>query len=116
MKKLAKHLIAELYDCDRKILNDLPTVEKTLLKAAEAARATVVAHSFHQYAPQGVCGVVIVAESHLSIHTWPEHGYAAVDIFTSGNDTDNAAALTTVKKALKAQRIIPMELHRGFPA
>lgn len=115
MKELAKHLIAELYDCDSVILDDVSAVEQILLDAAEAAKATIVGHSFHQFSPQGVSGIVLVAESHISIHTWPENGYAAVDIFTSGEKTDNYAAVEVISARLKARNVRQMDIKRGFP-
>ncbi len=116
MKELAKHFIAELYECDREIINNVSAVEQVLLEAAKAANATVVGHSFHEFSPHGVSGVVIIAESHISIHTWPEYGYAAVDIFTCGTLFDNDAAINTIRDGLKADKIIPMEIKRGsFP-
>lgn len=84
MDTLGRHLIAELYDCDRQLLDDRAFVEAAITAAAEAVGATVLHVSAHHYAPQGVTATVIIAESHLSIHTWPEHGYAAADIFTCG--------------------------------
>ncbi len=115
MKALAKHFIAELYDCDREILNDVSAVEQALLKGADAAKATIVGHSFHHFSPHGVSGVVIIAESHISIHTWPEYGYAAVDIFTCGDLTDNDTAISMIRKELCAGRVMAMEMKRGFP-
>lgn len=115
MKELARHLIAEFYGCDPEILNDVRMIETVLLEAAEAARTTVVGHDFHEFSPQGVSGIVLVAESHISIHTWPEYGYAAVDIFTSGETTDNHAAVESIRKGLEADTVVPVEMKRGFP-
>lgn len=78
------HLLIEYHGCSAGILNDVARIESLMLRAAQAAGATVVASTFHRFAPHGVSGVVVVKESHLSIHTWPEHGYAAVDIYTCG--------------------------------
>ena len=115
MKELARHFIAELYDCNNEILNSVSAVERVLLAAAKAANATIVGYSFHEFSPHGVSGVVIIAESHMSIHTWPEFGYAAVDIFTCGDLTDNDAAINTIRDGLEAGNLIPKELKRGFP-
>lgn len=84
MDTLGRHLIAEYYHCDRELLNDLDAVSAALGAAAERIGATVLQVGAHRYAPQGVTVTLIVAESHLSIHTWPDHGYAAADIFTCG--------------------------------
>src|SRR3972149_7516628 len=90
----------ELKDCDQELLNDPARLEHLLVDAAKRAGATVVEKAFHQFNPHGVSGVVIIAESHLFIHTWPEHGYAAVDIFTCGDTVraDKAAEWLAGKK------------------
>ena len=80
----AKHLLVEYEGCDCAILDDLECVTSLMREAAVAAGATVVAEAFHRYRPQGVTGVLVIEESHFSVHTWPEHGYAAVDFYTCG--------------------------------
>lgn len=97
-------MIIEFFGCDEKSLDDITIIETVMLSAAEAANATIVAHKFHQFAPQGVSGAVIVAESHFAIHTWPEYNYCHVDIFTCGEHTDNAAALEVIKNGLSAKK------------
>jgi S-adenosylmethionine decarboxylase len=114
MKKLGTQLIVELYACDREIASDVAAVERIMLRSAEAAGATVVGHSFHRFSPHGVSGVVVIQESHLAIHTWPEYGYCAVDIFTCGELTDNGAALAVIKQGLQAGRHTAVEMKRGF--
>lgn len=84
MNALGKHLLVELNDCNCDLLNDLDTIRDIMLAAAVGCGATVLGESFHRFSPQGISGVIIIAESHLTIHTWPEHGYAAADIFTCG--------------------------------
>jgi len=81
---LGRHLLLELRECNVAVLDDLKYLENALVSAAKDSGATVLDKSFHHFAPQGVSGVVLIAESHLSLHTWPEHAYAAVDIFTCG--------------------------------
>jgi S-adenosylmethionine decarboxylase proenzyme len=78
-------LLLELKGCNKEVLNDIGFLRETLLAAAGEAGAIVLGESFHQFKPQGVSGVVIIAESHICIHTWPEYGYAAADIFTCGD-------------------------------
>jgi S-adenosylmethionine decarboxylase len=114
MKQLGKHLIVELYECDADIINDLKLVENIMISAAVAAKATVVEHRFHKFAPHGISGVLIIAESHFAIHTWPEFGYCAVDIFTCGDLTDNEAALDTMKKGFKSNHYSAIEMKRGL--
>ncbi len=89
---LGKQVILEMYDCDAAILNDKQEIGRLMLEAAELAKATVVQQCFHEYSPHGISGTVVIAESHLNIHTWPEHAFAAVDIFTCGDDLDALAA------------------------
>jgi S-adenosylmethionine decarboxylase len=81
---LGTQIVLDLYDCDAAALDDLAGVEGAMLEAARAARATIITQNFHRFAPWGISGVVVIAESHLAIHTWPERHYAAVDVFTCG--------------------------------
>lgn len=91
MKSLARHLVAEYYGCDPTILDDPVLLAPILEEAAREANATVLKSCLHQFSPQGVSGVLILAESHLAVHTWPEHGYASVEIFTCGDSADPEA-------------------------
>ncbi len=113
MKSLGKHLIIELFHCDSTILNDLKTLEHHLLAAAKLSGATVIQPFFHQFSPHGITGVVVVAESHFSLHTWPEYGYCAVDIFTCGDSVNGREALDYLKKSFKAASVSVMEIKRG---
>lgn len=110
---LGKHLIIELYDCNPEAIKQVQSVEKIMLEATKAARGTIVAHTFHQFSPYGVSGAVIISESHLTIHTWPEYGYCAVDIFTCG-DLDNDAAFEVIKNGLQAKSFSRIEMRRGI--
>ena len=114
MNALAKHLLLELKDCDREVLNDLGFLKGLLLAAASEAGATVLGESFHQFNPHGVSGVVIIAESHLFIHTWPECGYAAVDIFTCGNSVQPDKAAQKLVRELGAGSHSILEIQRGI--
>lgn len=114
MKALGRHILLELYDCDTKILNDPVRVEKIMHDAALAARATIVKSVFHNFNPYGVSGVVVIAESHLAIHTWPEYGYAAVDLFTCGEEIDPWVAHHYVAEHLKAKHKTSLEMKRGL--
>ena len=114
MNALGTHLLAELRACDKAKLDDLPLIRSALLAAAQEVGATVLGESFHKFFPQGVTGILAIAESHLCIHTWPEWGYAAVDIFTCGESfqPDKAAALLVQKLGCKSPSII--EMRRGI--
>jgi S-adenosylmethionine decarboxylase proenzyme len=106
--------LLDLRDCDRSKLDDLPFLRETMLTAAEAVGATVIDDIFHQFSPQGVTGVVAIAESHLCIHTWPEHGYAAVDIFTCGDAFDPTEAAGLLVERLGCQDPGLNEVRRGM--
>ena len=112
MESSGRHLIVELHGCNAETLNDLKRIEALMRLAAESAKATIVASVFHPFSPQGVTGVVVVEESHLSIHTWPEFGYAAVDFYTCGACLPERA-YDVLKEGLAAQRAEVMEIRRG---
>lgn len=113
MKALGKHILAEYRSCDVSILNDIQKIENLLLKAADYAGAFVMGSSFHRFEPQGVSGVVVISESHLAIHTWPEFGYAAVDIFTCGDDVTPEASYRYLEQSLKSQDASYKMILRG---
>ncbi len=114
MNALGKHLLLELKDCDGEVLNDLSFLKGILLAAASEVGATILGESFHQFAPHGVSGVVIIAESHLFIHTWPERGYAAVDVFTCGNSVRPEKAAQKLIRELGAKSHSILEIKRGI--
>jgi S-adenosylmethionine decarboxylase len=114
LNALGKHLLLELKDCDKEVLNDLNSLRGILQTAASEAGATILGDSFHQFEPQGVSGVVIIAESHLFIHTWPEYGYAAVDIFTCGNSVQPAKAAQLLISKLGPKNHSILEIQRGI--
>ncbi|MBW1971224.1 MAG: S-adenosylmethionine decarboxylase proenzyme [Deltaproteobacteria bacterium] len=113
MKALGRHILTEFYNCDRVLLNNFSEIKKIMTKAAKKSGATVLETVFHLFNPHGISGVVVIAESHLAIHTWPEYGYAAVDLFTCGDDVDPWVAFDFLKKELKAQYSSAMEMKRG---
>ena len=116
MDRLGEHILVEYYDCDAAILDSRPDIERMMLKAADIAGATIIDHKFHQFAPQGVSGAVIIAESHLTIHTWPEHRYAAFDLFTCGCSLDALKCTQFMKKSLKATQMEETKIDRGTNA
>ncbi|NJL14887.1 MAG: S-adenosylmethionine decarboxylase proenzyme [Microscillaceae bacterium] len=113
MKALGNHILVEFYNCNRDIMNDAPFIEKAMNDAAIMSGATVVGSHFHTFSPHGVSGVVVIAESHLSIHTWPEYGYAAVDIFTCGETIDADKAFEHLKTSFQAGHTSTLEMKRG---
>jgi S-adenosylmethionine decarboxylase len=113
VQTLAKHLLVELHECTPELLNDLETVRALMREGATAAGATVVGEAFHTYVPHGVTGVLVIEESHFSVHTWPEAGYAALDFYTCGAlDPERAARVVAV--GLGAQSVALLEVERGL--
>ena len=99
MNVLGNHLLLELKNCDSVLLDDLSYVREALMSAAQEMGARILGESFHKFHPQGVTGVVPISESHLCVHTWPEHRYAAVDVFTCGQSFDpNRVAELLIEK------------------
>lgn len=113
MNALGVHILAEYYNCDNRLLNNAALIENYMNQAAVHAGATVVASAFHTFNPHGVSGVIVIAESHLSIHTWPEYGYAAVDIFTCGDIVNPWKAFEFLKDILNSAHFSTMEMKRG---
>ena len=113
-RDLGVQLIIELYDCDRSVLDDCQQVERIMLLTAESSGATIINHCFHKFTPCGVSGVVVIAESHLAIHTWPELGYCAVDLFTCGESVDTSRAIAVLKEGMKSREEKVFRLARGL--
>lgn len=111
---LGQHVLAEFFECDPNILNNVSMVEKLMVEAALECGATIVQKCFHMFNPYGVSGVVIIAESHLAIHTWPELGYAAVDLFTCGDKCDPKVSYEYLRKMFNSTSAFYTELKRGI--
>ena len=116
MTALARHTLLELHGCDAALLASSDALRPLLLEAVRAAGATIVTEIFHNFSPHGVSGVIVIAESHVAIHTWPEHGYAAVDIFSCSPKLDQAAMGKNIAASLGAARMDSRVLERGLPA
>ena len=116
MRILGRHLIVELSHCDRSTLDDPQLVERYVKEAVRRCGATIVQSVVHRYNPQGVSGVVVIAESHVSVHTWPEYGYAAVDFFTCGETIDPYLAHEYLVKVFSARQAHVREVKRGIPS
>ena len=110
---LGVHIVAEFFDSDFDALNDADKIEQAMVDAAKAAGATVLSSHKHFFSPHGVSSVVIIQESNLCIHTWPEFGYAAADFFTCGNTVNPWKSFEFLKTYLKCKRFNTMELQRG---
>lgn len=113
MKTTGKHLLVEYFGCDRERLDDRVFLEQLFREAAEATGASIVAVVFHPFYPSGVSGVVVIAESHLSVHTWPSQGYAAVDLYTCGN-CDPRLANPVILNGLRAEKVESLLVDRGL--
>lgn len=114
MNALGRHLLIELFDCDPDVINNLEAVKGALVEAARRAQATIVDVVFHEFNPFGISGVVVIAESHLSIHTWPEYRYAAVDIFSCGDVLQPEVAASYLVEQFAAERTSIVEMQRGM--
>lgn len=101
MVHLGIHLIADFFECDKSVINSLEAVENIMIESVKISGAKIVEPFFHRFSPQGISGIIVVAESHFAIHTWPEHAAAAVDIFSCG-EFDYMAALYFIRDGLKS--------------
>lgn len=113
MKEVGKHLLVDLLSCNCDLLKKVDFIDKVMFEAAKKANATIVGKYFKQFEPFGVSGVIIIAESHLSIHTWPEHGIASIDFFSCTDAVDMKAAIEHIKEQLGAQDQISTLITRG---
>lgn len=116
MHALGTHLLVELKDCNPEAIRNLDTVKEALVSAAIKAQATIVEVSFHEFSPHGISGMVIIAESHISVHTWPEYSYAAVDIFTCGDLINPEVAATHIIERFSCKNPSITEVKRGILA
>ena len=112
----SKHLLLELYKCDFEKLNDESFLRCSLNRAAKFAKATVLNLISNKFEPQGVTAIALLAESHISIHTWPESNYSAVDIFTCGQNMSPELASRYLIEALKAEEHFLRVIERNPPA
>ena len=112
---LGRQMTVEFYDCDPAKLANASLMEKVFLDSAHASGATVIDSQFHQFNPQGVSGVIIISESHFAVHAWPEHEYAAVDLFTCGEGVDFDKAVEVIAHGLSSKQwIVSSLVNRGI--
>ncbi len=111
---LGIHIIVELHGVNSKLLNDKEKLRDILIRAAEVSGSTVIGDVFHQFSPHGVTGIIGIKESHISIHTWPEFGYAALDIFTC-RGIDPNVILDFIVKEFQPEYYTTMIMSRGEP-
>jgi S-adenosylmethionine decarboxylase len=110
---LGTHYLAEFFNCDRQIINDVTRIERIMIEATERSGARIIKPFFHQFNPQGISGVIVIAESHFAIHTWPEHGYTAVDLFSCA-DFDYKSALNHIRISIGAGQHSVALIRRGI--
>jgi S-adenosylmethionine decarboxylase proenzyme len=108
-----RHYLVDLVNCDPATLRLVGPTREVFLRAAQESNATIMGEKFHQFEPEGVSGVLLIAESHFSVHTWPEDGFAAVDIFTCGDEMDPEAAIAVLASAFGAEQTVVKVLRRG---
>lgn len=113
IKVLGTHLLVELDDCSESKLDNCDYIEKLMVHAAIESGATVLGSQFHKFEPQGVSGVVVLAESHISIHTWPEYKYASCDFFTCGDRVDPYVAAIELTVGLESRSTRTQKILRG---
>ncbi|WP_297404780.1 adenosylmethionine decarboxylase [uncultured Cetobacterium sp.] len=114
LETLGRHILVEFYNCKEEVLKDPILIEKYMNEAAVLSNATIVQSVFHHFNPYGVSGAVIISESHLAIHTWPEYGYAAVDVFTCGDTINPWTAFKYLEEMFGADRSESIEVPRGM--
>ena len=114
MKALGRHIVAELSHCNAEILADVDRVQAAMVQAALVAKAEIRELAFHRFYPHGVSGVVVIAESHLSIHTWPELGYAAIDVYTCGETTEPGRACRYLAEHFGCTSMSTTVVERGI--
>jgi len=112
MDYLGRHFLADFYNCSCETLNDVNKISDIMTKSVEASKATIIKPFFHKFSPQGISGIIVIAESHLAIHTWPEFKYAAVNLFSCGN-FDFIETLRYIKINLNAARYSINDIKRG---
>lgn len=114
MYALGRHILGEMYGCEAEILNNRDLIERAMVESALEAGAEIREVVFHRFSPQGVSGVVVISESHLAIHTWPELNYAAVDVFTCGDNVNPWDACNYLAEKLVAEKVEAQEIRRGI--
>lgn len=114
MQALGRQILVEYYDCNESRINDVEFIEQSLLESTKESGATIISHNFHKFSPYGISGVVVIAESHVAIHTWPEYNYAAVDIFTCGDTIDPWIIQEKLKDLFESVNVSSIEMKRGM--
>jgi len=114
LRTLGRHVLIEFYGCPSEIMENNALIEQYMREAADYSGATIVESVFHHFNPYGVSGAVIIEESHLTIHTWPEYGFASVDVYTCGDSVNPWMAADYLAEKLKASKTESFEIPRGM--
>lgn len=114
MEKMGTHLVVDAWQAPAELLNDPEQIRAAMIEAIAAGEATLIDLCVHQFSPQGVTATATLAESHIAIHTWPEYGYFAADLFFCGRGNPKVA-MQVLQKALQAKEVKMHEIERGFP-
>ena len=114
MKKVGTHLVVDAWEAPEDLLNDPERIRRALIEAISVGEATLIDLCVHQFSPHGVTATATLAESHIAIHTWPEHGYFAADLFFCGQGKPRQA-MQLLQNALQAKQVEWREIERGFP-
>lgn len=110
---LGRHLLLDVRDVDPTLLNAPDALRRRIVRVARAAGATVVGSRFRRFAPQGITGVVLLAESHVTVHTWPELGFAAFDVFTCGDGGLSARVADGLRATFRGTMTVRADVERG---
>ncbi|WP_036483190.1 adenosylmethionine decarboxylase [Myxosarcina sp. GI1] len=113
MNKIGTHLVLDAWQAPAALLNDPQQIRRALLAAVAAGEGTIIDLCVHQFSPQGITATATLAESHIAIHTWPEHGYFAADLFFCGKGKPERA-MKVLQTALQAKNIKLQQVERGF--
>jgi S-adenosylmethionine decarboxylase proenzyme len=113
-KVLGKILTVDLYNCDKNIISDINQVEEIMLQTAKDINATIISTDFLHWNPYGISGVIIIAESHIAIHTWEEYNFASIDLYTCDLSMDLKKATELFKKRFKSDKFEIMMKERGI--
>ncbi len=113
MLELGQHFLVEFIGCDTSIIDDEITLRNDVIRAVSLSGAQIIKDVFHKFAPQGVTGIVVIAESHVAVHSWPEHQYLACDIFSCSQRMNVQALISDLKTSVKATEVIIQEIARG---
>ncbi len=113
-KSLGYQTTIDFYDCNATVINSVHSIKNILEKAANIMQLSIVNTTIHEFSPIGISGVIVIKESHIAIHTWPEHNYVALDFFTCNKSFDLEEGISWIQAQFKSKRIEKNSSQRGF--